>query len=162
MKQALVIGGFHKFVMGTFRDNLNLFGIDVGWHVSQNGGGSYTGIPQNCEAVLVLSDNVGHSMALKAFAEGKAKGLPCAYAHQKWARAEGSLRMAGVIPPVQSKDSQTPAIDDDVIKAAAIQYILEVQREGTQRIPNFEEIEMALQRAIGSFVFLSKTWAKEV
>lgn len=162
MKQVLVVGGFHKFVMGKFRERLKPYGVEVGWHVAPlTGGAPYTGIPTNCEAVIVLADCVSHPLGQQALADGKAADLPSVYADQRWSLAESTLRIAGIIG---GSDVNTTLVvpNPETIKKTAAQFIADEAKK-SPRIPTLEELNVAVRRILQSeAISIPQQWMKEI
>jgi len=144
MQRALVVGGTRKFA-DTFRDKLARHNITVGWHVARSDGKvPYSGVPSTCDVVIIDVDGVTHDAAERAFHDAKAKGKPSVRVHDQWSRAEGILRMKGLLAP----KTEAFSVKAQEIKGHAIQYIVDAQVE-EMRVPHIEEVETAIQRAFG-------------
>lgn len=161
MKQALVVGGFHKHIMGTFREKLKPYGVEIQWHVApETGGDPYTGIPVNCEVLIVMTDCVGHPLSVKALEDGKAAGVPCVFANQKWARAEESLKTSGIIK--EGTDMALVVPSPDLIKKTAVQFLVDESKKNP-RTPTLEEIDVAVRKVLKSdAISIPRQWLKEI
>jgi len=156
MKRALIAGGSQKN-LASLRVKLAEVGIDAGWHVCQdNGKIPYMGIPAGCEVVIINIDAIRHKDAEQIYKDATAKGIPRARIHDKWAWAEPILRMTGIIEPA-SNDTKPP--HPSTIKNTAVQYIQDVMEQS--RIPSLDEVEKAVQKALGPTV-IPVQWKKEI
>lgn len=157
MKRALVAGGSQKS-LASLKRKLAERGVNVEWHVCQdNGKVPYTGIPVGCEVVLINIDAIGHKDAEQIYKDATAKGILRARVHDKWTWAEPILRMTGILDPA-TKDAMSP--HQSAIRDTAVRYILDMMEKS--HVPSLDEVEAAVQKALGPTVIIPAQWKKEI
>ena len=153
-KRVLVAGGAKSLVFGNLSRKMAGNGLTIEWHVTNGDwggeGSPFTGIPQGCEAVVIIRDMVGHLLWGKVNKAAKVADIPCAAIPRKWSQAEGILRMQGVLDAAPPPDTAPPEED---VSAVSHSYIVDERRKG--RVPKLDEVKGALFRALGTKVPLT-------
>lgn len=150
MLKAMVVGGPAALVYGNLARKLKEHDITVGWHVSSKDGGTeYRGVPDDCNAVLIITNIVRHRLHDRAVSDSKARGLPFARIHSQWAKAEPVLRMTGII----CNQKKPPKMSAANIYQMALEYVSRSRQDG--RIPGRQEIRAVLRGAYGKDVKLT-------
>ena len=154
-KNVLVVGGPADLVYGNLSRKLAAHDIEVGWHASDfDGEGSpFTGIPADCDGVIILIDMVNHPLHNKVSAAAKKADVPLGRIPRKWSIAEGLLRAQGLLAPAENGHG-SKGVSRTTIKKTALAYIIEERKCG--RNPKKGEVEAAVKRAHGPSVKLYK------
>lgn len=154
-RSVLVVGGPADFVYGNLSRKLAEHDIEVGWHASDfDGEGSpFTGIPTDCDGVIILIDMVNHPLHNKVAAAAKKAEVILGRVPRKWSIAEGLLRAQGLLDPAEN-GLKNGGVSRTTIKETALAYIIEERRCG--RNPKKGEVEAAVKRAHGPSVKLYK------
>lgn len=98
MIRALVVGGREDFVRDRIGANLRKVGIEVAWHYDfEHQAKAKSGIPKDCELVVLLSDMTPGAMAQTLAQAARSGGYPLVRTHRKWAVMLTDLMKAGVI-----------------------------------------------------------------
>lgn len=154
-RNVLVVGGPADLVYGNLARKLAGHDIEVGWHASDfDGEGSpFTGIPADCDGVIILIDMVNHPLHNKVSAAAKKADVPLGRIPRKWSIAEGLLRAQGLLAPAENGHG-SKGVSRTTIKETALAYIIEERKCG--RNPKKGEVEAAVKRAHGPSVKLYK------
>lgn len=107
-KKVIVVGGPASFVKGTFSQKLAGVGLEVTWHSEYDHKNTYTALPQDCEAVVILKDMVSHSFQDRYQKMASKKGVPVIRIPRKWAKAEAVLEAMGIF---KKEPQKTVALD---------------------------------------------------
>jgi hypothetical protein len=154
MKKVMIVGGQVSFIQGSLSRHLREHDVEIGWHASSKDGGKpYSGLPQGCEGVIVITNVANHSIHDKAVVDSKARSLPLARVCSRWAKALPILRMTGILGPATNGEDEGFPIEEDLV-TAALQYVIQARRD--KRIPKKAETRGAIQRAFGKRARLTK------